>query len=328
MTPVRAATVALALLLVALAATRVAAHGLRPGVLTVVEQDPGIFLVVWTEPVDTAGRGAPVEIAFPEPCRPTRIDQATAGERIDCGPEGLHGAIELHGLGQDSARVATLVRFADGRVIEGLVDEYEPRVELARPLGRSAAAWIASGVEHIATGFDHIAFVLGLMLVVGTRSLRRLVATITAFTVAHSVTLFLAATGTLTLASAPVEATIAASVVLVARESIHDRPTLTRRAPWAVAFGFGLVHGLGFAGALASAGLPEGWLAWSLLAFNVGVELGQLAIVLASVVLVRLLGERGRQWLRQPAAYAIGGLAAYWLLQRIVPMFAAVTAGS
>jgi hypothetical protein len=325
MTSVRTAAAALALLLVALMAARVAAHGLRPGVLTVVEQDPGVFLVVWTEPVDTAGRGAPVEIAFPEPCRPARIDHATSAERIDCGLEGLHGAIELHGLAQDSARVATLVRFADGRVIEALVDENEPRIELARPLGRSAAAWIASGVEHIATGFDHIAFVLGLMLVVGTRSLRRLLATITAFTIAHSVTLFLAATGTLTLASAPVEATIAASVVLVARESIHDRPTLTRRAPWAVAFGFGLVHGLGFAGALTSAGLPEGWLGWSLLCFNLGVELGQLAIVFASLLLVRVLGERPRQWLRRPAAYAIGGLASCWLLQRVIPM---LTAGS
>ncbi|MBL8945525.1 MAG: HupE/UreJ family protein [Myxococcales bacterium] len=328
MTTARAAAAALALVLVALVSARVVAHGLRPGVLTVIEQDPGVFLVVWTEPVDTAGRGAPVEISFPDPCQPARIDHATAGERLDCGAQGLHGAIELHGLDGDRARVATLVRFADGRVIEALVDGEAPHVELARPLGRSAAAWIASGIEHIATGFDHIAFVVGLMLVVGTRSLRPLIATITAFTVAHSVTLFLAATGVLTLASAPVEATIAASVVLVAREATHDRPTLTRRAPWAVAFGFGLVHGLGFAGALASAGMPEGWLGWSLLCFNLGVELGQLAIVLASVLLVRVLGERPRQWLRRPAAYATGGLAVHWLLQRVVPMLTAVTAGS
>lgn len=324
MTRARAAAIALVLALVGLVSARVRAHGLRPGVLTAIEQDPGVFVVVWTEPVDTAGRDAPIEIVFPEPCRPGRLDHATAELRLDCGAEGLHGAIELRGLAGDRARVATMVRFADGRAIEALVDEDAPRVELARPLGRSATAWIASGVEHIATGFDHIAFVLGLMLVVGTHGLRRLLATITAFTIAHSITLLLAATGALTLASAPVEATIAASVVLVARESTHDRPTLTRRFPWAVAFGFGLVHGLGFAGALASAGLPEGWLGWSLLCFNVGVELGQLAIVLASVLLVRALGARASQPLRRPVAYAIGGLAAYWLLERVTSM---ITAG-
>jgi hypothetical protein len=131
----------------------------------------------------------------------------------------------------------------------------------------------------------------------------------------------LAATGTLVLASAPVEATIAASVVLVARESLHDRPTLTRRAPWAVAFVFGLVHGLGFAGALAEAGLPEDWLGASLVCFNIGVEIGQLAIVIASVLVVRALGQRRAEPLRPWAAYAIGGLATCWLLQRVVAMF-------
>lgn len=311
---------ALAFGLVALASASAAAHGLRPGVLTIVEVEPGVFTVAWTAPVDTAGRDAPIEIVFPEPCRPTRLDAATPGMRLECGETGMHGAIELRGLSGDRARVATLVRFVDGRELETLVGEDDARIDLARPLGHSALAWIRSGIEHIATGLDHVAFVIGLLLVVGTRELRRLIATVTAFTIAHSITLLLAATGTLVLASAPVEATIAASVVLVARESLHDRPTLTRRAPWAVAFVFGLVHGLGFAGALAEAGLPQDWLGASLVCFNVGVELGQLAIVLASVLIVRALGQRRAALLRPWAAYAIGCLATCWLLQRAVPM--------
>jgi hypothetical protein len=160
--------------------------------------------------------------------------------------------------------------------------------------------------------------------VVGTKSLRRLVGTITAFTVAHSITLLFAATGVLGLASAPVEATIAASVVLVAREALHERPTLTRQAPWAVAFVFGLVHGLGFAGALSAWGLPEGWIAPSLLWFNVGVEIGQLGVVVVSVAIVRRFGARlGR--FHPSAAYAIGGLAMWWLIERVL---AVITAAS
>ncbi len=313
---VRIALVAFALFSLVLPARRAAAHGLHPGVLTLVEREPGVFTIAWTEPVDTSGGTPPVELVFPEGCR-------RAADRLECGPDGLDGAIEFRGLDGDRARVMTLVRFADGRAIEALVGGDAPRLELRAPPGRSATAWIRLGVEHILGGLDHVAFVLGLLLVVGTHSVRRLVATITAFTVAHSITLVLAATGTLVLASAPVEATIAASVVLVAREAMDERDTITRRAPWVVAFAFGLVHGLGFAGALAEWGLPAGWVGWSLVCFNAGVELGQLAVVLVCVALVRLVGARLAP-LQRPAAYAIGAVATFWLLQRALPM---ITAG-
>jgi hypothetical protein len=318
----------LALLLVALAPSLVSAHGLRPGVLTLVEREPGVFTLSWTEPVDTAGNDASVEIVFPEPCRPATLATATTGDTLDCGAGGLAGAIEVRGLEGDRARVMALVRMQDGREVEALLGEDDPQIDVAASPGRSALAWILLGIEHILVGIDHIAFVLGLMLVVGTRSVRRLVATITAFTIAHSITLVLAATDTLVLSTAPVEATIAASVVLVARESLHDRATLTRRAPWIVAFVFGLVHGLGFAGALASFGLPEGWLGWSLVCFNVGVEAGQLAIVLASVAIVRTIGPALSNKLQRPVAYAIGGLSAYWLLDRAIPILAALLRAS
>jgi hypothetical protein len=143
--------------------------------------------------------------------------------------------------------------------------------------------------------------------------------TITAFTVAHSLTLALSALGWLTLRSPPVEATIALSIMLVAGEALHKEQTLSRRWPALVAFLFGLVHGLGFAGALADIGLPQNHLFIALLTFNVGVELGQLLVVALAYVAYRAFAARPRfQLARKPALYAIGGVAAYWSIGRVV----------
>lgn len=297
------------------------AHGIHPGVLRLVEQQPGRFDLTFVEPVDTRGDATAVDIEFPAHCR-------AEGDQLDCGLAGLRGTLALRAEATNPVRVLALVQWLDGRSVEAMLGTDAPALGLEPAPGRSAWAWTSLGIEHILGGLDHLAFVLGLLLVVGTRHLRRLLATITAFTLAHSITLALAVTGTLTLAAAPVEATIAASVVLVAREATHDWPTLTRRAPWAVALGFGLIHGLGFAGALASWGLPEGWVGRSLLWFNVGVELGQLWVILALVlgvrVLGRWLGDRLEQ-LRPLVAYATGGLGAWWLVERTL---AVVRAGS
>lgn len=350
------------LAVIGLASGPARAHGLYPGVLALREQETGVFTLAWTEPVDTTGSAAPVELVFPEQCR-------REAARLDCGPGGLHGSIEFRGLASGRTSVMALVEFLDGRSIEIMIEAEAPELHVDRTPGRSPVAWLALGVEHVLGGLDHLAFVLGLLLVVGTRGVRRLAATITAFTLAHSLTLALAATGTLVLPSAPVEATIAASVVLVAREATHDRPTLTRRAPWAVALVFGLVHGLGFAGALSEWGLPPGWVGWSLLWFNLGIEAGQLAVVLAVVVIVRVAerivdrrdrpqesspgentAERGADrrdrppgegesaaergpghgsgrlaFLRTAFAYLIGCLGAYWLVERTIAILTAAS---
>jgi HupE / UreJ protein len=321
---------ALVVALVWLACCRPAlAHGLHPGVLTLLEQEPGVFGIVFTEPVDTSGASTTVDVVLPEHCR-------RDGAQVGCTPGGLHGAITVDGLTAGRSRVMVLVRFLDGRVVEAMLTAERPELRIDEAPGRSVTAWVLLGVEHVLGGLDHLAFVLGLLLVVGIRGVRRLALTITAFTVAHSLTLALAATGVLVLSPAPVEAMIAASVVLVAREATHEQPTLTRRAPWAVAFAFGLVHGLGFAGALRSslpAGVLDGggldaWLAWSLVWFNLGIELAQLAVVVAVVLLIvvarRLVGPRLLR-LRLLAVYAIGGLGAWWLLERTL---AVVTARS
>jgi hydrogenase/urease accessory protein HupE len=174
------------------------------------------------------------------------------------------------------------------------------------------------GVEHILTGADHLAFVLGLLLLV--RGWWRLVETISAFTLAHTLTLGLAVLGLVRVPPAPVEAMIALSIVLVAVEVLAPpdaAPTLAHRAPWLVAFLFGLMHGLGFAGALADLGLPPDHVPAALLAFNGGVEVGQLAFVAAMLGPVWLL-RRGPRWLQMLPAYGIGSIAVAWTVERVV----------
>ena len=182
------------------------------------------------------------------------------------------------------------------------------------PLANTEASggFLFVGLRHMLMGWDHLAFVLALLLLVS--GWRRLLVTITAFTVGHSVTLALAVTGRVVLPAAPVEACIALSVLLLAVELTHERETLTRRFPWLVAGAFGLLHGLGFAGALTEIGLPADGLLWALLSFNVGVELGQLAVagaVLAGLRLVPRLPVRA-------LAYGLGGLSAAWTMERVM----------
>jgi hydrogenase/urease accessory protein HupE len=181
------------------------------------------------------------------------------------------------------------------------------------------------GIEHILAGLDHLLFVLALLLLV--QGTRRLIATITAFTVAHSLTLFAATLGWLNVPGPPVEAVIALSIVFLAGEIVHarqGRPGLTQRRPWIVAFSFGLLHGLGFAGALAEVGLPPLSIPTALLFFNVGVEIGQLifiAVVLGAIAVARRIARRLKfnapsWWWRVPP-YAIGSIASFWLVQRV-----------
>jgi len=188
-------------------------------------------------------------------------------------------------------------------------------------MGEIARAYTLLGIEHILSGFDHLLFVFSLLFLVGFRL--RLVFALTAFTLAHSLTLALAALGWLVLRRPPVEAAIALSIVLVAGEALHDRQTLSRRWPALVAFLFGLVHGLGFAGALKEIGLPQNHLSVALMTFNVGVELGQLLVVAVAYPIYRAFaGSPKFAMARAPALYAIGSIAAYWSIGRIVSILA------
>lgn len=299
------------------------AHGFRPGVLTLEEVDSGVFTIRWTAPVDTSHPGPPVEVVFPASCRQRE-------SRLECGASGLDEEVVFTGLQHQDAPIVVRASFVDGRTTEAMVWPGAPTWSVEHTAARSVSAWVYAGVRHIFGGLDHLAFLLGLLLVVGFANFRRLLATVTAFTLAHSAALMFAALGWVHVRAAPVEATIAASVILVAREGMRrstlgsdEESTFTQRWPWAVALLFGLVHGLGFASALdgETGGAALGT---TVVLFNVGVELGQIAIIGLSYALLRLLPPSVRR-LRIPVCYALGGVAAFWLIERT---WVLLTAGS
>lgn len=293
------------------------AHDYQPGVLSLVERAPGAFDVRWSEPVDASGVPGDVRVVYPPSCE-------ARGAVLSCAG-ALHGDIAFEGVASARVKIVVAVRWRDGRTFEALATGASPRVTIEPGAPASALAWLGLGAEHVFTGPDHVAFVVGLFLIVGARW-RLLFATITSFTVAHSVTLTLAALRVVELPSAPVEATIAASVLLVAKEGTSTEPTLARTRPWLVAFLFGLVHGLGFAGALGELPLADSSLGVALASFNGGVEIAQLgivgALVLVSIVARRrgLAAERRAQATRA-TCYVLGALGAWWLFDRTYFVF-------
>ena len=200
----------------------------------------------------------------------------------------------------------------------------EPQFVVKGSTSAAAVAWsyLVLGVEHILGGIDHLLFVLALLLIV--RGGKRIFVTITAFTLAHSITLVAATLGWVHVPGPPVEAMIALSIVFVAAEivrGLRGKPGLTARAPWVVAFSFGLLHGFGFAGALAEVGLPQKAIPIALLTFNVGVELGQLIFVAAVLLVALVAGSacrcRGARGCRTLVPYAIGAVAMFWVVERV-----------
>lgn len=308
------------LLLGVLGAPRAHAHELSMAEMEVRETAPGEFVWLWSAASDKRPMNDDLVPHWPERC-------AVTGNGLHCGPEGLSGTLRMEGVGERYSAAMVKVFWRDGQSRVYTLTAAQPAVELYgsaednRGLGAIARAYTLLGVHHILTGVDHLAFVLSLLFLVGFR--RRLIGTITAFTLAHSVTLALSALGLLTLRPAPVEACIALSILLVASEALSPRETLARRLPALVSFLFGLVHGLGFAGALKDIGLPQRHLPIALLTFNVGVELGQLAMVGLAYGLVKLpIAERYLGAARRPALYAVGAAAAYWSWVRIAAIVA------
>lgn len=308
------------------------AHEVRPAYLEIEETTPGRWSVLWRTPL-LSGMRLPVILELPPGARdvePPTVQELTGSvlERrwIDAGPEGLEGKrIAFPGLQATITDVLVRVARLDGTGFTTLVRPAQPWVVVEAAMGPFAVmrVYIGHGIEHILLGFDHLLFVLALLLIV--RSRRVLFVTITAFTVAHSLTLALATLGVVHVPGPPVEAAIALSILLLAVEIAHlqrGEVGLTARRPWLVAFAFGLLHGFGFAGALSDTGLPQGEIPLALLSFNVGVEIGQLAFVtavLGAVALARRwgIGLRVGRFALRAAPYAIGTLAAFWLFERV-----------
>jgi hydrogenase/urease accessory protein HupE len=307
------------LLALALLSGAAHAHEMSMAEMQLREMSRGEFFWQWT----ASEKRAPSEVlkpVWPEGCR-------ADSNVLHCGAAGLQGSMSIEGVGKGYSAVLVKVFWLDGQSRVYTLTAGQPTVHLygsaddQRGMGEIASAYTLLGVEHILSGIDHLLFVIAMLLLVGFK--RRLLWTITAFTAAHSLTLASSALGLLVLRSPPVEASIALSIVLVAGEALHRRETFARRWPAVVAFLFGLVHGLGFAGALKEIGLPDNHLLVALLTFNVGVEIGQLLTVAAAWALWRVSARWPRAaQARTALLYGIGTIAAYWSWLRVVTIFA------
>jgi hydrogenase/urease accessory protein HupE len=323
---IRAMILVLAVMMSLLPMGPAAAHEVRPGYLELRERDEGLFATTWKVPALGEFRLA-IAPVFPDFCQPTHDPVAISiqnasiehGE-IRCTKPLAGDVIRIRGLEATQTDVLVRIQFANGHVdTDRLTPSSTSVVVRAEPAMLDVLrTYVLLGVEHILTGTDHLLFVLCLILLV--KEPKRLLATVTAFTLAHSISLVAATLGFIHVPSVPVEATIALSIVFLAQELAKGGGGITRSYPWLVAFCFGLLHGLGFAGALAEVGLPDGDIPLALFSFNVGVEIGQLAFIAVVLTLgwcVRRGLGRLPTWTTRAASYAIGATASFWMLERI-----------
>jgi hydrogenase/urease accessory protein HupE len=305
------------------------AHEVRPGYLELRQTGAETFSVLWKVPA-RGERKLSLHARLPEHCTALSpvISRRSGGAFTDrwtatC-PGGLVGGrIAIDGLSATLTDVLARIERLDGTSQIARLTPEAPSlvIEAAPEWQQVAGTYLILGVEHILTGVDHLLFVLALLLLV--KGWRRLVATVTAFTVAHSLTLAAATLGYAHVPQRPVEAVIALSIVFVAAELARPRSeqvSLTRRWPWVIAFTFGLLHGFGFAGALNEIGLPQQAIPLALLFFNIGVELGQLLFIAGVVAVVetaKRIAVPQPVWAPRLSAYAIGSMAAFWTIERV-----------
>lgn len=315
--------------LLALAANPAHADELRPGYLELSEQTAGTWRMVWKAPIKE-GLASRTRPQLPADCsvsdekRDLRDGALVSVSQVVCTKPLIGRKVGLSGL--DATFTDALVRVAPlGRPVQAARlthDAPTALVEAAPAQMQVAKTYFVLGIEHILFGYDHLLFVVSLVLLLsGGWTVAR---TVTAFTLAHSITLVGVTLGYLSLPQAPVEAVIALSIAFLAVEIVKQvpgAPRLSERIPWAVAFLFGLLHGFGFAGALKEIGLPESDVPTALLTFNLGVEAGQLMIVAAAFALLAILHRLAALWdrpARVALAYGIGIISCFWLIERVV----------
>ncbi|MEP3298688.1 MAG: HupE/UreJ family protein [Pseudoruegeria sp.] len=317
-------------------------HALDPGYLSLSEQESDNWQIFFRKP-DVQNAPMALSAGLPNNCVSNPPKDTFDGKAwisswtVNC-PGGITGqTVTIEGL--QYTQTDTLLRVLPlmGLPLTKRLTAQEHQFAIPETFSSLQVFWnyLTLGFDHILEGLDHLLFVFALLVLVQTP--RRLFGAVTAFTLAHSITLGLASFGLLNIPGPPVEAVIALSITFLALEILKqdpDKPTFTQRAPWVVAFSFGLLHGLGFAGALSEIGLPDGDIPLALLAFNVGVELGQLSfvtVVLAAYYIVGKILPQLSGAYRDPYSvatksmgYAIGFVSLYWLMQRVVgfPIFA------
>jgi hydrogenase/urease accessory protein HupE len=319
-------------MLACLTASLAGAHEIRPALLQITQQDEHHYSVLWKQPVNGelalhlqprlsgGALDAPPDIVSVAPAFALKIWKSVSDERAPLNGQ----TVSVQGLERTITDVLVNVSLSDGRSVQQFLkpQSNSVRLDLSKRAAPPAFAYLTLGIEHILTGVDHLLFVFGLLLLVG-RSWS-LLKTVTAFTVAHSVTLAATSLGWMHVRSTVVEALVALSIVILAVELVRKAQAeagLTSTYPWAIAFIFGLLHGCAFAGALAEVGLPSAHVPLALLLFNVGVEIGQIAfIAFASAVLwmIARIVRQSPSWTRLAVAYAIGSFASYWFVERFL----------
>lgn len=306
--------------ILAAGAAGVSAHEMTMADLSLREVAPKEFVWGWGVPGKNTPISQDLTPVWPEGC----VGDA---KTVRCGERGLAGTLSVKGIGNKYSAVILRIDWRDAQQSTHTLSKNRPDVRLfggardERDFVEVAQTYGLLGLEHILSGIDHLLFVLSLLFLVGFR--RRLIGTVTSFTAAHSLTLAASALGALTLRPPPVEAAIALSIVLVSAEALSNRDTLTRRWPEIVAFFFGLVHGLGFAGALKEIGLPEHHAPVALLTFNLGVEAGQLLVIALAWALVLATRQfKGTATVRKTALYTIGSVSVFWTFSRLMAIAA------
>jgi hydrogenase/urease accessory protein HupE len=327
-------TIALVILLLIVCGT-VAAHEVRPAYLQLHQMTAESYDVMWKVP----GRGEDLRLGIyvelPKNCinvsqpRGAFGDNSfTEGWSVKCEGGLTNNTVRINGLSATMTDVLVRIEGLDGTTQVTRLTPADPsfQVEASAKTSQVARTYLLLGVEHILTGWDHLLYILAMLLLV--KGWRRVLLTMSAFTATHSLTLTAAALGWVNVPQRPVEACIALSILFVASEIVRSRngnSGLTEHWPWAISFTFGLLHGFGFAGALAEVGLPQKAIPIALLFFNLGVEVGQIifitGIFFVSYVAFKVVVHRIRiphpTWSWRLAPYTIGAVAAFWLIQRL-----------
>jgi hydrogenase/urease accessory protein HupE len=306
-------------------------HEVRPAYLELRQKDISHYSVLWKVPGQGDDMRLGIYVELPANCNKLGESQAVFSNNafierwsVDCSGGLVGHTVGIAGLSATVTDVLVRIERADGTSQVARLNPARTTfaVEAQSSRYEIAGTYFRLGVEHILTGIDHLLFVLALLILVS--GVKRLIATVTAFTVAHSLSLAGATLGWVHVPQPPVEACIALSIVFVAAEILRRRTGLTAKFPWVVAFTFGLLHGFGFAGALSEVGLPQHAIPVALLFFNVGVETGQLLFigaVFAMIAAARYLTRRGSlalpNWAWRIPPYAIGTMATFWLMDRV-----------
>ena len=295
-------------------------HEFNPAHLVINEKEDFKYEITWMYPIRNLG---PVSLTLPEDCESNSIEAfqeskyLTEKISMQCTNPIKGKSVFINGLSILNDALVT-IKFLDGERFEGLVSVKDSKLTIPEEVQVFPTGYFTLGIEHLIGGPDHLLFVFGLLFIVfGWRNLFK---TITAFTLAHSLTLGLSVFEIVSLPSITIEALIALTIIYLALEISEEKGK--DHTPWVMAFGFGLLHGFGFAGALGEIGIANEQLLLSLLFFNIGIEIGQLIMIPIFLIIIWLLQKIKLNFsVTKLSSYAIGGMGSFWLIERVLGIF-------